>query len=116
MSREDDFDSIFTSVTKKSGESIADFVAQLRCLATNCKFGAHLDDAMCDDFVCGLHNDTKEAITWEGPHYAMTKAVELALSLQSIEKMSQSMHSTRLHLLWFLLIFTLSHLQFFALK
>ena len=30
---------------QKSGETIADFAAELRRLVTNCKFGAHLNDA-----------------------------------------------------------------------
>ena len=31
---------------QRAGESIADFVAELRRLATNCKFGTHLEEAV----------------------------------------------------------------------
>ena len=38
-------------------ESIADYVAELRRLAASCEFGAFLDEALRDRFVCGLRSD-----------------------------------------------------------
>ena len=35
-------------------ESVAQFVAKLRRLATHCQFGENLDDALRDRLVCGL--------------------------------------------------------------
>ena len=40
------------------GESIADFMAELRRLAKTCNFGDYLNTAIRDQFVCGL-KDTK---------------------------------------------------------
>ena len=42
---------------QRQGESMADYVAELRRLATACEFGAFLDDALRDKFVCGLQNE-----------------------------------------------------------
>ena len=39
---------------------IVDFVAELRRLATNCKFGTHLEEALRDRFVCGLNNEATQ--------------------------------------------------------
>ena len=45
------------------GESLADYIAELRRLATHCEFGGYLDDALRDRLVCGLHSEwnTEEA-------------------------------------------------------
>jgi len=37
-------------------ETIAQYMAELRRLATHCDFGAYLNDALCDHLVCGLSN------------------------------------------------------------
>ena len=35
------------------GESITTYVAELRRLATDCAFNAHLTEVLCDKFMCG---------------------------------------------------------------
>ena len=39
------------------GESTADYDAALRRLATHCKFGNYLEDALRNRFVCGIRNE-----------------------------------------------------------
>ena len=40
---------------QRQGESMADYIAELRRLATTCEFVAILEEALRDKFVCGLH-------------------------------------------------------------
>ena len=40
-----------------TGESIADYDASLRKLASQCKFGDSLEEALRDRFVCGLRHE-----------------------------------------------------------
>ena len=40
------------------GESITDFVAELRRLATDCEFGPGLEEALRDRLVCGLKSES----------------------------------------------------------
>ena len=40
------------------GESVAEYIAELRRLTRHCEFGAYLDDALRDRFVCGLQSET----------------------------------------------------------
>ena len=42
---------------QKDGESVAEFVAELKRLSTHCKFDKYLDDALRDRFMCGLKKD-----------------------------------------------------------
>ena len=81
---------------QKSGETIADFVAELRRLATNCKFGAHLAHALRDLFVCGLNNEAIQKRLLLEKDLTLSKAVDLSLSLQSADEMSQAMHPGKL--------------------
>ena len=40
---------------------MAEYVAELRRLTKHCEFGAYLDDALRDRFVCGLRSETIES-------------------------------------------------------
>ena len=80
---------------QRSGESIVDFVAELRRLATNCKFGTSLDDALRDRFVCGLKSEDIQKRLLTEKELTMKGAVELATSLYSAEKNSCAMQPMR---------------------
>ncbi len=71
------------------GESIADYVAELRRLSAHCKFQdttTFLEDSLRDRFVCGLRTDSirKRLLTEE--KLTFTKAVEVANSLETATK------------------------------
>jgi len=42
------------------GESVADYEAELRRLATHCDFGEYLDQALRDRLVCGLRSEATQ--------------------------------------------------------
>ena len=48
----------FNQRNQRSGESVAEYVAELRRLAATCKFAAFLDDALRDRLVCGLRSES----------------------------------------------------------
>uniref|UniRef100_A0A803JEW5 Gypsy retrotransposon integrase-like protein 1 n=1 Tax=Xenopus tropicalis TaxID=8364 RepID=A0A803JEW5_XENTR len=41
----------------KMGESLADYILDLKRLSASCEFGTFLDQALRDKFVCGLHDE-----------------------------------------------------------
>ena len=47
----------FYSRSRKPGESIATFVAELRACAEHCNFDRSLDDMIHDRVVCGVNDD-----------------------------------------------------------
>ena len=47
----------FNSLNRKEGESVADFVTELRRLSTDCAFGDTLSDMLRDRLVCGINEE-----------------------------------------------------------
>ena len=50
----------FYSRAQVSGESVTEFAAELRRLATNCQFGTHLNEALRDRLMCGLSSEAAQ--------------------------------------------------------
>lgn len=49
---------------RKSGETVATFVSELRSLAEFCNFGASLDDMLRDRLICGINNSKIQQSCW----------------------------------------------------
>ena len=49
-----------STVELKSGESVTEFAAELRRLATHCQFGTHLNEALRDRLMCGLSSEAAQ--------------------------------------------------------
>ena len=69
-----------------AGEAIADYVAELRRLATNCEFGDYLEQALRDRLVCGLrHEPTQKRLLSEAA-LSLARANEIAQSMEAAER------------------------------
>lgn len=77
-----------------SGESISDYVAELRRLATNCEFGDYLEQALRDRFVCGIrHENTQKRLLTEA-NLTLTKAIETARNIEAAEVQASQLKAT----------------------
>ena len=75
----------FYQRSQEQTESVSEYVAELRRLATNCKFGDFLNDALRDRFVCGLGNRaTQKSLLFE-KDLSLKKAVEVAQAAEAAE-------------------------------
>ena len=63
---------------QSAGESVAEYDAALRKLATHCKFGNYLEEALRDRFVCGLRNEGIQRRLLAETELPLTKAMEMA--------------------------------------
>ena len=68
----------FHSRVRKPGESVADFVAELRRLSEHCKFGTTLNDMIRDRLVCGIKDDALQKRLLAEPELTYEKALKLA--------------------------------------
>ena len=76
------------------GESMCDFDAALRKLATHCRFGEALEEALRDRFVCGLrHNAIQRRLLTE-TDLTYSKALDVARSIEAAEANSKAFKAT----------------------
>ena len=74
------------------GESIADYVAELRRLTTHCKFEDtidYLEESLCDRFVFGLRTESTRKRLLTEKNLTFTKALEIAKSQETATKDAQ---------------------------
>ena len=76
----------FNSRVRKEGESVADFVAQLRQLSEHCQFGDTLSDMLRDRIVCGINDQRIQRRLLAESNLTLTKAMELSLAMESADK------------------------------
>lgn len=76
----------FYKQSQKPNESVAEFLADLRKLSIRCEFGAFLDEALRDRFVCGVRNETiqKKLLAEDG--LTVTRALEIAQGIEAADK------------------------------
>lgn len=65
------------------GETVAQYVAVLKGLSEHCEFGAYLEDALRDRFVCGLKSETVQKRLLTEKDLTFQKAVDYAISAET---------------------------------
>ena len=68
----------FNIRSRKAGESLATYVAELRSLAEICIFGCSLEDMIRDRLVCGINDETIQRKLVAEPDLTYTKSLVIA--------------------------------------
>ena len=79
----------FNRHNQGNGESVLEYVAELKRLAGTCAFGAFLAEALRDRFVCGLANESIQRRLLSEPELDFEKAVQIARGMEAAQKSSQ---------------------------
>ena len=75
-----------------AGESIADYVAELRRLASRCSFPTdYLDETLQDRFVCGLRSDRIQTSLLSLDDMSLTNVVTKAMGLETAYRDAQAL-------------------------
>ena len=78
---------------QKDSEQLSDFIAGVRKLAATCEFGDFLPEALRDRIVCGISDvKTRKRLLVER-NLTLNRAIEIATSLEGVEKENQLMSS-----------------------
>ena len=75
------------------GETVAQFVAEHRRLATHCNFGGYLDEALRDRLVCGLRSKITQRRLLTTADLKLSDAIEIAQGLETAERDSAQLHA-----------------------
>ncbi|EEC16206.1 hypothetical protein IscW_ISCW011925 [Ixodes scapularis] len=76
----------FNNRSRQDGETLRQFVAALRGLASTCAFGDQLDSLLRDRFVCGINNPAMQTRLLELPDPSLDDAVKAALAMEAAAK------------------------------
>ena len=86
----------FHNRRQQSGETVADYLAELRKLSIHCEFGDFLEDALCDRLVCGLKDETMQRRLLGEANLSLKTAFEItqgmeaaAINAREIQSMGQ---------------------------
>ena len=69
-----------------AGESITDYDANLRKLASQCQFGDHLEETLRDHFVCGLRHEAIQRRLLSEVDLTYAKAMEIASGMEAADR------------------------------
>ena len=72
------------------GESITDYDAALRRLATHCRFGGTLEEVLRDRLVCGLRHENIQRRLLSEVELTYAKAMDIARSMEAADKNTKS--------------------------
>jgi hypothetical protein len=81
----------FTSKKQNQGESVAQFLAELRRLATNCKFDNDLNIRLRDQFVFGLRSEVAQKQLFTKPDEVTLEDVVALATAQELSEQSLSL-------------------------
>ena len=73
------------------GESIAEYVAELRRLTTHRQYGTHLNEALRDRLVCGVRNMAIQKKLLSEADLTLARAIEIAQGMETAEKSARSL-------------------------
>ena len=84
----------FNSRIRKNGETISDYVAELRHIAEHCKYGTSLEDMLRDRLVCGVQDDKIQRHLLAETELPFTKALQLATAMELADKNAADLRGT----------------------
>ncbi|XP_052405263.1 uncharacterized protein LOC127951422 [Carassius gibelio] len=76
----------FDSRTKKPTETVTEYVAELRCLAQDCNYGATLDQMLRDRLVCGIDDDRIQRRLLSEANLTFETAFKIAVATEAASK------------------------------
>lgn len=80
---------------QNTGEPLADFIIDLKKLASSCEFGQFLDDALRDRFVVGLAEEAYHRRLLTEKDLTFKKACDIALGLELAHKDTKELSGTQ---------------------
>ena len=79
---------------RKAGETVSQYMAELRRFSQYCEYGNSLDNMLRDRLVCGINHDrTQQRLLSEGASLSLEKAIDISLSLESAIKQAAVIQS-----------------------
>ena len=79
---------------RKTGETVADYIAILRKLSEHCEFGDKLEEYLRDRLVCGLNSERVQQKLLATQDLNLKKAMDIAIGFETASKEARSLQSS----------------------
>ena len=83
----------FNSRFRWEGESIAQFLSELRALAEHCNYGASFDDMLRDRLVCGVEDQPIQRRLLAEERLTLQKATSIALAMETAARNAEPLQN-----------------------
>ena len=83
----------FNSRFRQQGETVQQYVAELRNLSEHCEFGDQLEKMLCDQLVCGVNNEHIQQRLLAESQLEFKKAMELATAMETADKNTRDLQN-----------------------
>lgn len=84
----------FNSRFREQGESVADFIANLRRLSEHCNYADTLNDMLRDRLVCGINDDNIQRKLLSETDLTFKKAYDMAIAQETAVRNAKDLKST----------------------
>ena len=78
-----------------TSESISDYLANLRRLASRCKFGTFLPEALRDRLVCGMQSESTQKVLLTKANLTLEKALEISQGMEAVTIKSKELKGSQ---------------------
>ena len=88
---------LFFKRDRRGGESVKDYVAELRKLSEHCNFGNNLQESLRDRFVCGLNDEKVQQRLLATNELTLKLAVDTATAMEAAARSAKQIHNRNTH-------------------
>ena len=81
----------FFTCSRQVNEPVQNYIARLRQLSRDCKFGSFLDEMIRDRLVCGIRSELIQSRLLSEPDLSLQKATEMAVALETAGRNQQEL-------------------------
>ena len=81
----------FFTCSRQVDEPVQNYIARLRQLSRDCKFGSFLDEMIRDRLVCGIRSELIQSRLLSEPDLSLQKATEMAVALETAGRNQQEL-------------------------
>ena len=84
---------IFFKRDRRAGESVKDYIAELRKLSEHCNFANNLQESLRDRFVCGLNDEKLQQKLLATKNLTLQSAVDTATAMEGAVRSAKQIHN-----------------------
>ena len=87
---------VFYRRDRRAGETVKDYIAELRRLSEHCKFDEKLEENLRDKFVCGLNDGVVQQKLLATKNLTLSGAIDTAVAVEAAVKSAKQIHGVGL--------------------